>query len=99
MSEIYHKEVNKRRLYPKEWRKNVWDKLTFRSVDDYLLANKIAKKDDTEVDEAFREHKKILKELGYYGIDVHGKKFKDGSNEIPNEGGEVPGRMKHTRNQ
>ena len=37
-----------------------------------------------------------MKDLGYYGIDVHGKKFKDGSNEIPNEGGEVPGRMKHT---
>ena len=64
--------------------------------DDYLLANKIAKKDDAEVDAAFREHKKILKDLGYYGRDVHGKKFKDDSNEIPNEGGNVPGRMKHT---
>ena len=90
------KEVRKTRLHPKKWRKNVWDKLTFKAVDDYLLANKIEKKDRAEIDEAFREHKKILKELGYYGRDVHGRKFKDGSNEIPNEGGKVPGRMKHT---
>ena len=60
------------------------------------FCKQIAKKDDTEVDEAFREHKKILKELGYYGRDVHGRKFKDDSNEIPNETESVTGRMEHT---
>ena len=90
------KEVHKTRLHPKKWRKNVWNNLTFNAVDDYLLANKIEKKDRAEIDEAFREHKKILKELGYYGRDVHGRKFKDGSNEIPREKESVTGRMSHT---
>ena len=56
------------------------------SVDDYLSCKQNSEKRQTrKSDEAFREHKKILKDLGYYGRDVHGKKFKDDSNEIPNE--------------
>ena len=90
------KEVHKTRLHPKKWRKNVWDKLTFNAVDDYLLANKIAKINNAEVKAAFREHKKILKDLGYYGRDVHDREFEDGSNKIPSEAKSVTGRMEHT---
>ena len=90
------KKVNKARLHPKKWRENVWDKLTFKAVDDYLFVNKITERDSAEENAAFREHKKILKDLGYYGRAVHGRKFKDGSNEIPNEAESVTGRMSHT---
>ena len=78
----------------KRWKKNVWDNLTFNAVDDYLTANGIKKTDDAEVKKAFEEHRKILEQLGYYGRDVHGRKFEDGSNDIPNEAVSVTERMK-----
>jgi DNA (cytosine-5)-methyltransferase 1 len=90
------KEVNKGRNHPKNWKEKVWDKLTFKAVDDYLHANKITERDSAEENAAFREHKKVLKDLGYYGRDVHGRKFKDDSNEIPNETESVTGRMERT---
>lgn len=77
------------------WKKNVWEHLTFDAVNDYIFANKITPKYKGEVSDAFVEHKKILKDLGYYGIDVHGKKFDDNSNKIPNEGSSVTERMNH----
>ena len=78
----------------KRWKKNVWDNLTFNAVDDYLTANGIKKTDDAEVKKAFEEHRKILEQLGYYGRDVRGRKFEDGSNDIPNEAVSVTERMK-----
>ena len=78
----------------KRWKKNVWDNLTFNAVDDYLIVNGIKKTDDAEVKKAFEEHRKILEQLGYYGRDVHGRKFEDGSNDIPNEAISVTERMK-----
>ena len=68
--------------------------MTFDAVDDYLTANGIKKTDDAEVKEAFEEHRKILEQLGYYGMDVRGRKFEDGSNDIPNEAVSVTERMK-----
>jgi len=78
----------------KRWKKNVWDSLTFDAVDDYLIANGIKKTDDAEVKKAFEEHRKILERLGYYGMDVHGRKFDDGSNDIPNEAISITERMR-----
>ena len=78
----------------KRWKKNVWDSLTFDAVNDYLIVNGIKKTDDAEVKKAFEEHRKILEQLGYYGMDVRGRKFEDGSNDIPNEAISVTERMK-----
>jgi len=78
----------------RRWKKSVWDNLTFDAVDDYLIANGIKKTDDAEVKKAFEEHRKILEQLGYYGRDVRGRKFEDGSNDIPNEASSVTERMK-----
>jgi len=78
----------------RRWKKSVWDNLTFDAVDDYLIANGIKKTDDAEVKKAFEEHRKILERLGYYGRDVRGRKFEDGSNDIPNESSSVTERMK-----
>jgi len=77
-----------------DWKKKVWEKLTFNIVDDYLVTNKIAQKDKKETETAFREHEKILKELGYYGRKIEGRKFPDSSNVLPNEGEGVIERMK-----
>ncbi|MEX0862162.1 DNA cytosine methyltransferase [Nitrosopumilus sp.] len=77
------------------WKSKVWDKLTFDAVEDYLTANAITPKDDGEVEVAFEDHKKVLKELGYYGKPLAGMKFEDESNEIPNEGSGVKSRMEH----
>jgi len=42
---------------------------------------------------AFEEHETILKELGYLGKNVEGKKFPDDSNELPREKESVKSRM------
>jgi len=77
-----------------DWKKRVWKKLTFNIVDDYLVANKIAQKDEKETEMAFHEHGKILKELDYYRRKIEGRKFPDSSNDLPNEGENVIERMK-----
>lgn len=78
-----------------KWKKNTWDKLTFDAVKDYISTNGIKPTDEAEVESAFDEHKRVLKELGYYGIPLEGRKFGDGSNEIPHEGQSVTERMSH----
>jgi DNA (cytosine-5)-methyltransferase 1 len=78
-----------------KWKSKIWDKLTFDAVDDYITANEIVPDNDAEIDDAFEEHKKVLKELGYYGKPLDGAVFDDGSNKIPKEGVAVMARMKH----
>ena len=75
-----------------QWKKNVWDRLTFDAVKDYLFLNSIKDADEAEIKDAFAEHKKILKQLGF-DKSVHDKTFDDGSNEIPNESSSVKERM------
>ncbi len=79
-----------------KWKEETWDKFTMDSVDDYLLSNKITPKDKNEVKRAFEEHKRVLKDLGYYNRPLDGRAFPDGSNDIPKEGDSVRGRMEHT---
>ena len=67
------------------WEKNIWNNLSFNVVEDYIRINNISPSCDAEIDEAFGEHEKILKELGYYQNKLEGKSFIDGSNDIPNE--------------
>jgi len=78
-----------------KWKSNVWDKLTMDVVQDYIFSNRIEPKDDGEVEVAFEEHKKILKELGYYNKPLNGRAFADGSNSVPKEQSSVSDRMEH----
>ena len=78
------------------WKSKTWNRLTMDAVDDYIFSNAIKPKDDEERDAAFEEHKKVLKEMGYYGKPLSGKNFKDGTNEVPKESDSVKGRMEHT---
>jgi len=77
-----------------KWKKNVWDKLEHEIEPDYLLANGIKPKDEKEISQAFEEHKRVLKDLGYYGSPIKDAHFEDNSNEIPKESSSVTERMK-----
>ena len=72
-----------------KWKAKAWDNLTLKIKEDYMFANDIKPSDKKEAKAAFEEHKRVLKELGYYGKPLKGKHFEDGSNEIPNEGKKV----------
>lgn len=84
-------EVDSSRAH--EWKKNVWDKLTFNIIEDYLLVNGIEPKNEKEIDEAFKEHIEILMELGYLGKNVMDLKCSDKTCEVPNERESVLDRM------
>jgi DNA (cytosine-5)-methyltransferase 1 len=77
-----------------EWKRKVWDKLTFNIVEDYLRLNSISPGSKEELERAFEEHRKVLKELGYYGRPVKSLNPPDGSNRIPEESFEVLERLK-----
>ena len=78
-----------------KWKSNVWDKLTLDVFDDYIFSNRIKPTDDAEIEVAFVEHKKILKDLGYYGKSLNGRAFPDGTNTVPKEQSSVSERMAH----
>jgi len=69
-----------------EWRRRVWDRLTFDIVKDYCFFNKISPCDEREVEEIVETtHKALLKEMGYYGVRVSDVKVSDGSHIVPVE--------------
>jgi len=76
-----------------KWKENVWDSLTSDIVDDYLTANEIHNYSVDEINKAFKEHEKILKELDFYGKKLEGRKFADESNKLPKEKESVISRM------
>mgnify|MGYP000745866866 CR=1 FL=1 len=77
-----------------KWRDEVWKRLTFDVVKDYLKANGILSWSDKELEEAFKEHERLLMEMGYYGVRVSDLKLPDDSNSIPKEAQSVVERMK-----
>lgn len=77
-----------------DWKKNVWDKLTFNIVEDYLAANNVGKASEHELEEAWREHSRVLKELGYSGTRVCSKMVPDGTCRLPKNTLEVRERMR-----
>ena len=85
-------EVNTRKAW--EWKRKVWDKLTFDAVEDYLRLNKVMPRDGKELGEALEKHREILKEMGYYGKSVKRLRLPDGSNTVPRESPRVIERMK-----
>lgn len=76
-----------------KWKKEVWDNLTFDIFQDYKAFNKIKNFSESEVQKALKEHKKVLKMLGYYKNPVENSTFEDGSNKLPNEQKRVLDRM------
>jgi len=85
-------EVNTQKAV--EWKRNVWKKLTFNAVEDYLALNQIKPESKEEIDEAFTEHAELLKDLRYYGVKVSDQVCPDKSNVTPNESPKVLERMK-----
>ncbi len=77
-----------------EWKRKVWDRLTFDIVEDYLRANKIRKASESELEEAFEAHEALLRELGYLGVRVADLAPPDGTNRIPREKPSVIERLK-----
>jgi len=77
-----------------QWKKDVWEKLTFDAVQDYVAINKIEVLDKDETGRAFAEHSELLKELGYYGTKVFDVACSNGSNETRRESEGVLERMK-----
>lgn len=69
----------------REWRREVWGRLTFDIVKDYLAANNIKPASRDELEEAFEKHKEVLEEVGYRGIDVKTLNLPDGSTLPPPE--------------
>ncbi|MGC9517485.1 MAG: DNA cytosine methyltransferase [Methanomicrobiales archaeon] len=78
----------------KKWEKNHWKKLEFNIYSDYKFLNKIIKFSEEEFETALKQHKKVLKMLGYYKKPLDEMQFEDGSNDRPNEQERVVERMK-----
>lgn len=76
-----------------EWKREVWDRLTFDVAKDYALANGIRLAEE-EFEEAMREHEEALRELGYYGYRVCSRPPPDGTCETPEEDPAVVERMR-----
>jgi len=85
-------EVNTERAL--RWKREVWDKLSFNIVKDFLLVNGVKGFDEAELEEAMRQHEETLRELGYFGKAIHAIRFPDGTNEIPEEDLSVVERMR-----
>jgi len=71
-------------LLPKaaDWKRKVWDSLSFDALKDYLLVNHIQPKNTSEIEKAMSEHGEVLKKLGYFGQRVDKLKPKDGTNQV-----------------
>ncbi len=77
----------------KEWKRKVWDRLTFDAVRDYTYINEI-KVPENWLENAFKEHAELLEELGYKGVKVAEIAPPDGSNARPKESRTVIERLK-----
>jgi len=54
-------EVNTQKAV--QWKRDIWKKLSFKAIEDYLALNKIKPENKEETDEAFADHAELLKEL------------------------------------
>jgi DNA (cytosine-5)-methyltransferase 1 len=85
-------EVNTEKAW--SWKAEVWDRLTFDIVKDYLVANEVKSSSREELEEALRWHEEVLKELGFYGVPVSVLRSPDGTNDLPDDDPAVVERMK-----
>jgi DNA (cytosine-5)-methyltransferase 1 len=68
------------------WKKEVWDKLTFDVVRDYMAIHRLK---DADLGRAIEMHQQVLAELGYLGTSVSSLKLADGSCLHPTEPPEI----------
>ncbi len=85
-------EVNTEKA--RRWKAEVWDRLTFDIVKDYLAVNEVKSSSREELEEALKQHEEVLKELGFYGAPVRALKPADGTNDPPDDDPAVVERMK-----
>lgn len=73
-----------------EWKRKVWDRLTFDVVKDYCFFNEISPCNEREVEDIVETvHGTLLKEMGYYGVRVSDAKVRDNSHVAPAEPSEI----------
>ncbi|MCC6005844.1 MAG: DNA cytosine methyltransferase, partial [Thermofilum sp.] len=85
-------EVNTENAW--KWKREVWDKLTFSIIEDYLTVNKIKSTCREELEKALKEHEEVLRELGYYGVPILSINPPDKTNALPEDDPAVVERMK-----
>jgi len=76
-----------------DWKKQVWDKLSFDCIKDYLMINNVRPKTKSELNEAFEEHTAVLKALGFYKNRLEERKFADSSDALAEESKSVTERL------
>jgi len=76
-----------------EWKRTVWEKLTFNVKEDYIRTNRINAESQEELNKALEEHAVLLKKLNYSSAKVSELKSPDGSNLIPGESKSILDRM------
>jgi DNA (cytosine-5)-methyltransferase 1 len=77
-----------------KWKREIWEKLTFKVAEDYFMFNHVKPGNKEETNAAFEEHAKLLEELKYIGIRVKDLRCPDESNRIPEDSQKVLERMK-----
>jgi DNA (cytosine-5)-methyltransferase 1 len=86
-------EVGTEKIF--EWKKSVWDKLTFDAVEDYCFFNSIEFCSGKNVEEVVENaHKQALIEAGYYNVKVSEAKVSDRSHLAPTEPPDVAAKIK-----
>jgi len=76
------------------WRTEVWERLSFDVLKDYMWINNIQDWDRAEIDKAMSEHAEVLAKLGYFGTPVRNLNLKDGSNSVPPQSVDVAERLR-----
>lgn len=90
---LAYSDININTERAKKWKTHVWDKLSFNIIEDYLQANNVDAYSMAELDNAFEEHERLLRTLGYYGRRIEDLQFPDGSNNILKESKNVLQRL------
>lgn len=90
---LAYSDINMNTERAKKWKTHVWDKLSFNIIEDYLQANNVDAYSMAELDNAFEEHERLLRTLGYYGRRIEDLQFPDGSNNILKESKNVLQRL------
>lgn len=78
----------------KAWKEEVWDKLSFDVLKDYLLVNGITGGSWSEIERAMSEHRDVLSKLGYLGLPVRELRSEDDTNTVPPQSSQVVERMR-----
>ena len=76
------------------WKEEVWQRLSFKVMEDYLSINNIAEVNSREIDEAMIQHCEVLKRLGYLGVPSDSLATSDGSNAVQRESAGVVERLR-----